>query len=155
MSTTVLERPVEAPQLSPRRFEVPDLSRDGGWVLQRLRKVYKHLNEQQLAGWLRGIVYNNEFLFLWLPNAVALAQVERSHTLSPAPVVREHFVWANDPKDPHHLGQATQMYERFREWAKQQDASTIIVAEQSDVPLETIQKMFERIGERKQKFVKV
>lgn len=146
---------IEMSQDIPRRFEMPDLARDAGWVLARLLKVYKHLNEQQMAGWLRGIVYHNEFLFLWLPNAVALAQVERGHTLSPRPVVREHFVWAHDPQNPRHLAQAAQMYDRIREWAKQQDAGVIIVGEQTDVPAAQLEQIFTRVLERKQKFVRV
>lgn len=155
-AVAVAERPEPmVATLTPRRFEMPDLSSDGGWAIDRLLKVYKHLNQQQLAGWLRSIVYNNEFLFLWLPHAVALAQIESAHTLSPRPVVREHFVWAHDPKDPKHVAEAAQMYERIRNWAKQQGAATIIVAEQSDVPVETLKQMFERVFERPQKFVRV
>lgn len=151
----VAEKLEPVQDVTPRRFEMPDLARDGGWVLARLLKVYNHLNEQQMAGWLRGIIYHNEFLFLWLPNAVALAQVERGHTLSPRPLVREHFVWANDPQNPRHVAQAAQMYERIREWARQQNASVMIVGEQTDVSADVIGQLFGKVLERRQKFVRV
>jgi hypothetical protein len=140
----------------PRRFELPDLSQHGGWILNRLAKVYRHLNEQQMAGWLRGIVYSNEFLFLYMPHSVALCQVERGHTLIPAPVVREHFVWAMDPANPAHVDEAAEFYTNIMRWARQQSAGTIIVENNSDVPHETVVKKCEkRVFTREEKFVRL
>lgn len=143
-------------QVYPRRFELPDLSQHGGWMLKRLLAKYKHLTEQQLAGWLRGIIYSNEFFCQWLPHAVALFQVERAHTLNPQPLIREHFVWALDPKNPDHINEAAEFYTAVLQWARSQNAGTIIVEENSDVPHELIKSKCEaRVFSREQKFVRL
>lgn len=141
----------------PRRFELPDLSQHGSWILKRLLTVYKHLSEQQLAGWLRGIVYSNEFLFLYLPRAVALCQIERAHTLSPAPIVRMHFVWVQNPADQKQVEEASEFYTNVIKWARQQSASTIVgIDNNSDVPADMIKdKCEKRVFSREEKFVRL
>ena len=142
---------------APRRFELPDLSQHGQWVLKRLLTVYKHLNEQQLAGWLRGVVYSNEFLFLYLPRGIALFQVERAHTLNPAPIIRQHFVWVQNPADQEQVVAASEFYSKVMTWAKQQSASTIVGIDlNSDVPQEMVKdKCEKRVFTREEKFVRL
>ena len=155
LAAQVLE-PTVSQKPYPRRFELPDLSQHGDWLLKRLLAKYKHLTEQQLAGWLRGIVYNNEFFFQYLPHAVALFQVERGHTLNPQPLIREHFVWALDSKNPEHVDEAAEFYASVLKWAKSQNAGIIIVEENSDVPSEIVKsKCGARVFTREQKFVRL
>jgi len=143
----------EAP--STRRFARPDLDTHGGWVMDRFIKCYPHVLPRNAAGWLTGLIYNNEVMFLYQPNAVGLAQVERAHTLAPHPLVREMFVFA---RTPGHVKEASWMYVEFDRWAKQIGADTLIVGNGfSDVPVEMIGQ---RLGNRRvftaqQRFVKV
>jgi hypothetical protein len=129
-----------------RRFELPDLDRHGGWMIKRLLTAYPHLNERQLAGWLRALIYNNEFLFLYQEHSVALAQTIRPDTLTPRTMVYEKFVWA---QSPDYISEAAFFYDRIKVWAQQQDAEQIIVEEQTDVPHEMIREHVGRILERK------
>ena len=156
MSTNVLEKVapvIEAPRA--RRFSVPDLSEHGAWVMARFLENYPHLVERNIAGFLRGLVFNNECMFLYQPNAVGLAQVDRGQTLSPVPVVRERFVFA---RDTQYVEEASFMYLEFDRWARQLGADTLLVCEgMTDVPPEIIAKRLggRRIFTREQRFLKV
>ena len=83
-----------------RRFELPDLYQHGGWIKTRLLTKFPHLNEVSIIGWLKSALYDHSSLFLYQEHSVALAQTLKLHTLEPAPVVHERFVWCKDPKDP-------------------------------------------------------
>lgn len=138
-----------------RRFQAPDLSEHGAWIMGRFLKAYPHVPERNAAGWLNGLIFNNECLFLYQPNAVGLAQVERAHTLSPHPIVREHFLFARDKR---FVEEASWMYTEFERWARQLGADTLVVSEGlSDVPVEMVAKRLggRRIYTRTQRFLKV
>lgn len=140
------------PAAEVRRFTIPDMDRHP-WLISRIIRAHPHLNNRTVIGWIRGLCYDNECLFLYQPNSVALAQVERAHTLNPKPVVRERFVFARDDK---HVGEAAAFYERFATWAKQQGCETLLVCEMTDVPEEMVKKALGgRLFTRPQTFAKV
>lgn len=138
-----------------RRFQIPDLDRHRGWLIARLKTAYPHLNDINLVGWLRGAIWNPEYLFLYQDNSVALFQVMSSHTLSPQPLVEERFVFCEDKENADHVAQAAEFYAEVRKWAKHQNVGVIIVEEQSDVPHEMVKEKLGRLLERKQIFHKV
>ncbi len=140
------------PNTDIRRFQIPDLDRHGAWMIPRIIRAHPHLDNRTLIGWLRALVYNNECLFLYQPNSVALAQVERAHTLNPRPIVRERFVFARDDK---HTEEASAFYERFATWARQMGCDTLIVCEMTDVPEDKVKKILGRLFTRPQVFAKV
>ena len=141
--------------LNIRRFEIPDLDRHGQWVLPRLLTAYSHLNDRSAIGWLRSVIYNNEFLFLFADHAVGLAQVMSAHTLAPKPVVNERFVWVQDPNNAQHLADAAQFYTHFHVWAQHLGAEVMIVEEMTDVPHEMVREKVGRIYNRQQQFARV
>ena len=61
-----------------RRFEIADLSTHGPWLLKRFATGFPDFSEKQVAGYLSGLVYDNEHLFSYQDNAVALAQLIHS-----------------------------------------------------------------------------
>ncbi len=134
-----------------RRFQLADLNQHGGWILSRLKKVYPHLTDQVIFGWLRGLIYTNEFLFLQSDHGIALFQLDKAHTLSPRPVVREQFVLAQEG----YQEEAGIFYEEAERWAISLGADTILVEVISDVPPAEIKKRLKRVFERPQKYAKV
>lgn len=138
-----------------RRFQRPDLDRHGPWLMERLVKAFPHLSPNQVAGWLASMVYNNDFMFLFQPNAVGLAQMERGQSLAPTPLVRERFVFAREPK---YVEEASWFYVEWERWAKAQGAEVMLVNEgYSDVSAEQIRARFDnrRIFTRQQTFLRV
>lgn len=139
-----------------RRFERPDLSRHGAWMLPRLLATYPHLDERSVASWLQNVINNNECLFLFQKNAVALAQAVASNSLAPEPVIWERFVWVEDPKDKDQIAAATGFYDYIRIWAKHQGAKVLVVEELSDVPHEMIKDVLDkRLFSRQQWFARI
>ncbi len=154
MSVTEAQHPVQTtakPLAEIRRFQIPDLDRHGKWILERLLVAYPHLDQRTAIGWLRGLIYDNDCLFLYQEHSVALAQVERIHTLSPRPRIRERFVLCQ----PGFEDEAAEFYTRIAQWAKHQSCSIIIVLELSDVPEPKVRAKLGRIFEKPQKFAKV
>ena len=135
-----------------RRFERPDLAQHGGWLSARLLTVYPHLTQQTLYGWLDSIIYNNEFMFLYQPHSVGLAQLATGHTLAPKPVVHERFVFAEAPE---YVDEAANFYKDFHRWAKAMDAEVIVMSDMTDVPADKIKQQFGRVFERQQVYAKV
>lgn len=153
MSDTLV---AETPVLSPRRFQLPDFSEHGGWIVDRLRQAHKHLDERTAFAWLRSLLNSNEHLFLYHGKAVCVAELVRGATLAPKPVIVERFVWCRDRKDKEAQRQALSFYEDMRRWAKGFGADTIIVGEASDVDIEAIKGVFGgRSFSRVQNYVKV
>src|SRR5262245_33210807 len=142
---------------NPRRFELPDLDRHGGWLVERLARAFfktaqsenalpaGQTNSSQLASFLKGVVYSNEFHFLYLDHAVGLAQIDPGGSLSALPVVRERFVFVQNPEDKDQLDHAADFYQHFARWGRFQGAAAMIVEEMSDVPHDLIR---ERLGLR-------
>ena len=149
----VLEK--EPLQQSPRRFELPDLDTHGGWLVQRLVSAYRHLNDRQIAGWLRGLMYQNEFSFVYLPNSVGLARAIQPDILVPRVMIQEHFLWAKDPKDNQQVQEAASIYDWWKKWAVLKDAQLRLVGEHSDVPPALIEKKLGPLLERTQAFVRL
>lgn len=149
----VVAKIVDASSL--RRFQVPDLDRHRGWMIARLKATYTHLNDANLVGWIRNVIYNPEYLFLYQDNSVGLFQVLSSHTLQPEPLVQERFVYCEDKENPDHLAQAGEFYAEVVKWMKHQGAHTLIVEEQTDVPHEAIKDRIGRLVTRQQIFHKV
>lgn len=137
-----------------RRFQIPDLNTHGAWLLLRLEQSFG-LSERQSATWLRSLIYSNDSLFLFQPDAVALAQAETINTLQPKPVVRERFVWCRDREDKEQQKQAARFYELFVDWAKHQGADIMLVGEMTDVPNELIKAHAGRVFLRQQQFVRI
>lgn len=138
----------------PRRFQVPDLNTHGAWLLPRLEQSFG-FTERVSATWLRSLIYSNESLFLYHPDAVGLAQVETVNTLAPKPMLRERFVWCRDRADKEQHKQAVQFYEMFAEWGKNLGAEIMLVEEMTDVPHELIKARLGRVFTREQKFARL
>jgi hypothetical protein len=138
-----------------RRFELADFALHGRWLLPRLRRTYQHLDDRAAASWLRGILYNNEWLFLCQPHGVSLSQVLRSEALNPKPLVRERFTWVESPEIVEQVRDAQWFYAEMHRWARSLGADPIILDEGSDVPAELIRERLGRVFERKQMFARV
>jgi hypothetical protein len=132
-----------------RRFELADLSRHGPWLLKRFAQLLPDIPEQRVAGYLRGMLYDNEHLFLYQDHAVALAQLIHSPGLKPVKVVQEKFVFVEDKNDKAQCEDAADMYEHMKQWAKRLDAERIIVCENTDVPKAMIEARLGRIFDTK------
>lgn len=139
-----------------RRFEIPDLDRHRGWMIGRLKTAYPHLNDANLIGWLRGIIYSAEYFFRFNTNSVALFQAVSVNTLAASPVIQELFVFCEDAKNAEHQRQAAQFYVDAQTWAQHHGASAMIVEEMTDVPHEMIAEVLPgRLLTRQQVFCKV
>ena len=134
-----------------RRFQLADLNQHGGWIIARLKKVYPHLVDSIIYGWLRSLIYSNEFLFLESDHGIALFQLDKANTLSPKPVVREQFVLAQEG----YAEEAGIFYEEVERWALSLGADTIIVEVVTDVPPTEVRKRLKKVFERQQKYAKI
>ena len=128
-----------------RRFEVADLTTHGPWLLKRFMQKRPDLAEGQIAGWLRGRIYDNEHLFLYQDNAVAMAQLIHAPGLKMVKVVQEHFVWVKDKGDKDQIDCAADFYDHMKVWAQRLGAERIIVCEDTDVPKSVIQQRIGRV----------
>jgi hypothetical protein len=131
----------DPPAAASRRFQIPDLNHHAGWLIERLVKAFPHRTERDLIGWLRGVIYANDFLFLYQDHSVALATVSRVHPLLPKGHVQEIFVFA----EAGYEAEAAVFYDDFARWAKNQGLDTIVVQEMSDVPHEAIRDKLGRM----------
>ena len=113
------------------------------------------LPEQRVGAWLRSMIDSNEHLFQWQPHSVALAEVQRVNGLADKPIVRERFVFAENPDDLTHVKEAAGFYDEFRRWAKSLGAEIILVEELSNIPHDLIKEKLGRIFTREQKFARV
>ena len=138
-----------------RRFDTADLSQHGKWIMPRMLRAYPHLNERGVATFLQNIVWNNEYLLLYQPSGVALAQVMSAHTLTAKPVVYERFVWVENIDDKEHIRRGAEFYAEFAKWAKRLDADVIIVEQNSDIPHDMIKEKLGRIFTRQEMFARV
>jgi hypothetical protein len=126
---------IEARELAfVRRFEIADLSKHGPWLLKRFQAIFPDMSESAIAGYLRGILYSNEHLFLYQDNAVALAQLVYTAGIKPTKVVQERFVWVADRNDKDQVESAADFYLHFQMWGRRQGSDRMFVLENSDVP---------------------
>ena len=138
-----------------RRFEIPDLSRHGGWLMKRFEVKFPDMREQAIAGYLRALIFDNEHHFMFQDHAVALFQFVYSPGIKPVKLVQERFVWIEDKEDKEQVKQAAEFYVEFLRWAKSLSAEAIIVEENTDVPHELIKEKLGRIFTRQQQFARV
>jgi hypothetical protein len=153
MATAAVAQKPAAPtteQPPARRFQIPDLERHGRWIVGRLLKAFPHKSERELMGWLRGLVYANECMFLYQEHSVALATVTRTHLLLP-PHVQEIFVFAQEG----YVEEAARFYADFERWARHQGIATVVVEELSDVPHEMIREKMGRLLTRTINFARL
>lgn len=146
--TEAVEEIVREPA-TVRRFESPDLSRHGAWLMKRFQLKFPNFTEQAIGGYLSGLIYNNEHMFLYQPHAVALAQLVHSPGIRPVKLVQERFVWVEDRSDKSQLEDAADFYLHMRQWGKRQEAERIIVCEETDVPKTLIEVRLGRIFDTK------
>ncbi len=128
-----------------RRFELADLTTHGPWLMKRFMLKLPDVREQYIGGYLRGLVYDNEHLFLYQDNAVALAQIMHSPGIKSVKVVQERFVWMRNREDKAQQEAAADFYEHFKAWAKRIGAERINVREDSDVPKGMIEARLGRL----------
>jgi len=124
-----------------RRFELADFNRHL-WLRDRIVKICPHMTAYAVDSFLRNQLYSPEFLFLFMPHAVGLAQVIRTTMFEPTPVIMERFVFAENPNNEEHIAEAADFYGEMVRWAGNQGATKIIVLQHSDVPMETVDKIF-------------
>lgn len=136
------ERPAPA---IVRRFSTADLSQHGGWILRRLQLQFPDVAERFIAGWLSGLIDNNENLFLYQPHAVGLAQIVSMPGLRPGKMVQERFVWVEDKANKDQVELAADFYDSFLQWGKSQAAERMIVCENTDVPKTMIEARLGRL----------
>ena len=132
-----------------RRFELADLSEHGPWLMKRFAAKLPDVHEGRIAGYLRGLLYDNEHMFLYQPNAVALAQMIHTPGIKAGKIVQERFVWVQDREDKQQLDFAADFYLHMRTWAKRQDTERIIVCEDTDVPKSLIEARLGRLFDTK------
>lgn len=132
-----------------RRFYIADLTEHGPWIMQRLLKTYPNQNERSIIGWLNGVIDQNEYLCLVMPNAVCFAERFCLDPLSGKMLVREKFVWCQNPENALQVNDAAEFYPMMAAWAKNQGIDRVIVGERSDVPLEKIREKFSRLNDFK------
>ena len=132
-----------------RRFEPADLSKHGPWLLKRFAMVFPDLPEKYVAGYLSGLIFDNEHAFFYQDHAVALAQMVHSPGIKTVKVVQERFVWVEDVKNKDQLENAAGFYAHIKLWGVRQGAERIIVCENSDVPKPLIEQWLGRLFDTK------
>ncbi len=138
-----------------RRFEPADLSKHGPWLLKRFAVVFPDLPEKHVAGYLSGLIFDNEHAFFYQDHAVALAQLVHSPGIKSVKVVQERFVWVEDIKNKDQLENAADFYEHIKLWGMRQGAERIIVCENSDVPKPLIEARLGRLFDTKVTYARV
>lgn len=146
------------PDVPISRFSMPDLTKHGLWLLDRLRdfQMYHHLTERILIGWLRGVMESNEWSFLKSNLCVALAHSVNPE-LCPALIVKEVFVFCmgRDPDgiiERNALMEGAIMYREFERWGHSLGATELVGSgvvsiegdSTSDVPKELIERSLNR-----------
>ncbi len=143
-----LETPAHEPAIL-RRFSTADLSQHGGWILKRLVTVFPDCTENFIAGWMRGLIGNNENLFLYQAHAVALFQIVNLPGIRPGKMIQERFVWVEDKADKEQTEFAADFYNSAAEWGRGMQAERIIVCENTDVPKSKIEERLGRLFDTK------
>lgn len=152
MAQAALKEPEIIPQ-SPnlRRFALGDLTTHGAWIMKRLQTAYPHFNEKYLAGWLRGMINSNEYLFICSDNCVALFQMLSVHSLEPKPWVWERFVFVKEGYEKDGI----ECYKRAYDWAKSMGVERVVVEQLTDVHHELIKEPMGRLFTQQLIFARV
>jgi hypothetical protein len=138
-----------------RRMELADINFHAPWLLPRMTEVFYWLSQQQIMGWLKNAVYSPDYMVLFQENAVACATLTRAVQLEPIPIVQERFAFVRDPKNKDQLRDALEVYTELVRWATNSGATTIILSDKSDLPLELIRSRFGRVFDRILHYVKI
>lgn len=138
-----------------RRFDIADLTTHGPWLLKRFSAKFPEMHEQQIAGYLRGLIYDNEHRFTYQDHAVALFQFVYSHGIKPVRFIQERFVWIEDKADKEQMEAAADFYDDVHRWARGNGAERIIVCEDTDVPKSLIEARLGRVYDTKISHVRV
>ena len=138
-----------------RRFDLPDLDRHAAWFMPRFLKNYPHLNERAAIGFLRGVIYHNEFKFMFQEKGAALFQMMGAHSLDATQVVWERFVWVADPENKAYTDAAAFFYKDALQWCKFKSVDIMMVEQNTDVPHEMIRQQIGRLYATEQKFARV
>ena len=147
---------IETPVPPIRRFGLADLTEHGVWIMNRMLKIFPNHNERSIIGWLNGVLDQNDYLCLIMPHAVCFAERITPDQLVHKMVVREVFVWCQDPQNAKQQADAAHFYNHMAQWARFQGIDKVIVGERSDVPLTKIREMFDgRLHEFKTVFARL
>lgn len=138
-----------------RRFELADLSKHGPWLMKRFLAKFPDMGDKQIAGYLNGLIVNNEHIFLYQDHAVALAQIVFNPGIKRVVVLQERFVWVENREDKQQLSDAADFYDQFKLEAGRREAERIIVCEDSDVPKSLIEQRLGRVFDTKVSHVRV
>jgi hypothetical protein len=138
-----------------RRFELADLSTHGPWLLKKFAVAFPDASEQHIAGYLRGLIYDNENFFRYQDHAVMLAQMVHTPGLKMTRIVQERFVFVENKEDKAQAEAAADMYLDLKQWTKWKDAERIIVCENTDVPKALIEARLGRVFDTKVSYVRV
>ena len=138
-----------------RRFELADLSKHGPWLMKRFLAKFPEMGEKQIAGYLNGMITNNEHIFLYQDHAVALAQVVFSQGVKPVRVIQERFVWVEDREDKQQTLDAADFYDHFKLEARRRDAERIVVCEDTDVSKNLIEQRLGRVFDTKLSYARM
>lgn len=148
----VEESTAPSPPVKLWRFVFPDLSDMGFWVLERLRKRYPHINDQNFVGWLRSYMESPEFLFIRSQDAVGLAR-RACDPLNAADVfVEEVFVWARKGTAAH---ECMAIYDEMARWGRGFGATEFVVDKSSDLDRDSLKGAFGRVYSRDGAYVKL
>jgi hypothetical protein len=134
-----------------RRFNLPDLSAHGPWLLPRLEQAYPHINQRAALGWIRNLLYDNSNLFLYQDHSVALFQLVNVFSLAPKPEIIERFVFCQDGFQK----EGANFYEEVARWAKSQGVERVRVEELSDVSHDLIKDKIGRVFTQEYRFARV
>lgn len=150
MTEAALKEEVVIREPAPtRRFELADLSQHGPWLMKRFAAMLPDVHEIRVAGYLRGLIYDNEHFFRYQDHAVALFQMIHSPGIKTVKIAQERFVWVEDREDKAQLEYAADFYIDARQWAQRMGAERMIVCESSDVPKALIEQRLGRVFDTK------
>src|SRR5262245_36530579 len=116
-----------------RRFELPDLNEHGTWLIERLQSVYPGVDVRTLYSKLHSILYSNEFMLLYQPNAVAIAQLVIGNALMPQPVIQVWFCFVKNRETKEQIEEAAGFFPDFMRWARNQGCGAVLLPENLDL----------------------
>ncbi len=138
-----------------QRFTQSNLTDKVGWVLKRLVTKYPNKDERGWANFLRAMCDRNDCLFITQPHGIAFAELVETDPLAHKRVVMERFVWCEDRQHPDQVEHAADFYDEFRRWAISLGIYEIVVAKDTDVPLEMIRSKLGKMNLSETRTVKV
>lgn len=138
-----------------RRLDPADLNFHAPWLLDRMAAVFNYLDSRQRYGWLNSMIFSPDYMLLFQENAVGCAQLNRAMSLEPVPVVQERFLFVRDPRDKEQVNDALGMYDEFMRFGKLHNATTFVLYEKSDIPIELVKKHLGRVFDRQISYVKI